>query len=1140
MVIIGIVCSFVIGLKDIALAGPPPWNAAGLGLPPREGISCLDATEDLSRIAIGTIAPPGDPNVFLLDGRGQVLLEQAVGQRWIDQVVVGPDGQSVYCICTMPAGRAGDGPEIFRVTPAGATPQEPTPLQGESFRWYFHYGNHSNHITRLVRRAGKSVVALTAEHLVWLEEGSRAEKSFRLPGFSEHAIVTAMAVGQGGYVLIGLTGDSPGRIEGSAGANLLLVGPASLGRSDAGIIWARPTLPEVDWAPSPPLGDYGTPQPAGDPWAAHGPNPPPPPGPLPQRDEAVCAPLSVAIYVPSEGQEASRPSQVRLAAAEYPGWRRWVRSTATGEEENRGVRFPASRPTIRVYDGQGRELCCIPAQRVGRRGWFDLKFLPPGDRVLLYPHWWTSRALAGQPRLPADKEARFLAILNIKTRTLWWVQMPTEICDVDINSSGWVVLAGWNGQLFLWQPADMDRPESMPKKLFQVPGPCLVRLSGDGKRVLTASHTGLVSLWETTGRLVWQRDLNRLAPSAPKPWALRARAEPLAPGLWRMPGGRVESDLGGQYLIQGSEGLILVEAHGGLSFEREWAAIEALGLDPRQVRYVLVTHEHGDHAPGAYLWRVVTGAKVVASAQVAYSLQHEIPLGTGYGFHPPVPVDIVVEKDSQLSLAGLRIQALRAPGHTFGSMAWLVEREGKRYLAIGDLIMPHGALGYSGSLSFSAWDVLRSLVRLESGGADVVLPGHGPVESPEVYLKAGLRVGRATGWGRIPPPTPNLRFGITANNVVVVGRFVGAKAADAADINADGLPDVAVVSPTAQGAVVRVYLNHQGQFRSQPEALFPIPTLRHPTKLRICHLDTDPIADIMVAGTEVALLFSSGGTQPQNASHEGQLSYRVQKYSFREVHQVKQLLGGGTDKGQILLGTRFSGWLELVAGKEPGKGLRPTAWRPELRAPYPDLWETDVNGDGRKDLVSSYGQVYLREADGSFPERPTVKLPAWPGDWTLGGVGDFDGNGRPDLALAAHGMEQARLAVYLNTGQKNLPYRPTPNATFELRFADQPPRHFHLIRDSLTVADWNADGKEDLIVGKAQTSQVAILLGGPDGLLHDRMITIPLEFRLHHETGLRAADFNADGKTDLAAFGYIDQTSAGFEPALGMFVWLQQ
>jgi len=195
----------------------------------------------------------------------------------------------------------------------------------------------------------------------------------------------------------------------------------------------------------------------------------------------------------------------------------------------------------------------------------------------------------------------------------------------------------------------------------------------------------------------------------------------------------------------------------------------AVGLDPRKVKYVLATHEHGDHAPGAYLWRVVTSAKFVCSDEMAYTLQHHVPNNTGYGLHPPVPTDVRVTKDTDLDLAGLKVRAIRIPGHTAGSMAWQFEKSGKKFVAFGDLIMPRGVLGYSGSVNFSARDALSSLRKLRDLEADLVLPGHGAVEGPANYFQAGIDVGTAVGWGFIKPERPDPRFRITQKNVLVVG-----------------------------------------------------------------------------------------------------------------------------------------------------------------------------------------------------------------------------------------------------------------------------------------------------------------------------------------------------------------------------------
>src|SRR5262249_31555093 len=149
-----------------------------------------------------------------------------------------------------------------------------------------------------------------------------------------------------------------------------------------------------------------------------------------------------------------------------------------------------------------------------------------------------------------------------------------------------------------------------------------VRASRDGSRLVVAGSDGVVRLLDASGKQLWKTDLNTAVKRGLKSWVDKARAEPLAKGVWQLPGGRVESDLGGQRLIEAPDGLILIEGHSGLSFESEWAAIKAVGLDPTRVKYVLATHEHGDHAPGAYLWRVATGAKFVCCEEMAYTLQH--------------------------------------------------------------------------------------------------------------------------------------------------------------------------------------------------------------------------------------------------------------------------------------------------------------------------------------------------------------------------------------------------------------------------------------------------------------------------------------------------------------------------------------
>ena len=64
------------------------------------------------------------------------------------------------------------------------------------------------------------------------------------------------------------------------------------------------------------------------------------------------------------------------------------------------------------------------------------------------------------------------------------------------------------------------------------------------------------------------------------------------------------------YLVTTSDGLILIDALYPESAEHIPRALVQLGFDPQDVRYVIVTHAHIDHAGGAAAIQALTGARV--------------------------------------------------------------------------------------------------------------------------------------------------------------------------------------------------------------------------------------------------------------------------------------------------------------------------------------------------------------------------------------------------------------------------------------------------------------------------------------------------------------------------------------------------
>ena len=160
-VLAGIMCASA-DAQDKKPAKAPAWDARGLGKLPRMGITSLDVSDDGKEIVVGTIAAFGDPNVIVLDDIGKIVRQYKVGQQWIDNVAFLPGSKEVIALCTMPAGRAGDRVEAFRLKDDQVHPEK---IKQEG-PWFFHYGDHSNHPTMQLARAKNATALLAGNQLV--------------------------------------------------------------------------------------------------------------------------------------------------------------------------------------------------------------------------------------------------------------------------------------------------------------------------------------------------------------------------------------------------------------------------------------------------------------------------------------------------------------------------------------------------------------------------------------------------------------------------------------------------------------------------------------------------------------------------------------------------------------------------------------------------------------------------------------------------------------------------------------------------------------------------------------------------------------------------------------------------------------
>ena len=158
----------------------------------------------------------------------------------------------------------------------------------------------------------------------------------------------------------------------------------------------------------------------------------------------------------------------------------------------------------------------------------------------------------------------------------------------------------------------------------------------------------------------------------------------------------------------------------------------------------------------------------------------------------------------------------------------------------------------------------------------------------------------------------------------------------------------------------------------------------------------------------------------------------------------------------------------------------------------------DFDGDGHPDLaVANYNSntvsVLLGNGDGTFQPQTTYAVGGEPNGVA---VGDFNGDGHPDLAVANYNSNT--VSVLLGNGDGTF----QPQTTYAVGPGP----------NDVKVGDFSGDGHLDLAVTDANSNQVSVLLGNGDGTFQPQATypvgTLP--------NALVVGDFNGDGHLDLA------------------------
>jgi hypothetical protein len=224
-----------------------------------------------------------------------------------------------------------------------------------------------------------------------------------------------------------------------------------------------------------------------------------------------------------------------------------------------------------------------------------------------------------------------------------------------------------------------------------------------------------------------------------------------------------------------------------------------------------------------------------------------------------------------------------------------------------------------------------------------------------------------------------------------------------------------------------------------------------------------------------------------------------------------------------------------------------------------NLHLADVNHDGKADLIYNYMYSYqnasnvnttnagtavqLGNGDGTFQAPQLISFYSGPNLLAASSngissgipyisavttIGDLNNDGNPDLIFITQTptIDQT-LSTYVASIQVALG---KGDGTFSTPTTVAGPNIMTALSNSVVVADMNGDGKPDIVALGASTSydaQVAVALGNGDGTFKAPVLTNYSAQYLNNQQGIAVADFNGDGKLDVALTDPYDSTGSG-------------
>lgn len=211
------------------------------------------------------------------------------------------------------------------------------------------------------------------------------------------------------------------------------------------------------------------------------------------------------------------------------------------------------------------------------------------------------------------------------------------------------------------------------------------------------------------------------------------------------------------WALKTSAGLIIIDTNFAWATQPEILdGLAKLKLDARDIKYVILSHAHGDHDQGVATLQSKFGAKVVMGGPDWDTTLQRAPDVAG-GVPKRGPGDIAVGPEgTKVTLGDTTVDVIFTPGHSPGTLSYVfpVKDKGKTVMVAYSGGTLTGAFGTDGKRWDEYIDSQKRIARAASAaGASVILSNHS--EYDNAYTKARLvGVKREVGEGNPFISTP--------------------------------------------------------------------------------------------------------------------------------------------------------------------------------------------------------------------------------------------------------------------------------------------------------------------------------------------------------------------------------------------------